>query len=80
MSKPQSVVVKARKRNNLQHVDIPNQKEKTMKISTDGSTVEVDAHAEVSVNARVTPDFGLQFRKLGVATTLGLAAFAASLP
>ena len=44
------------------------------------NAVEVQGSAEVAVNTRVSGTFKLRIKKLAVATSLGLAAFAASLP
>ncbi|WP_155681446.1 hypothetical protein [Burkholderia stagnalis] len=44
------------------------------------NAVEVQGSAEVAVNTRVNGTFKLHLKKLAVATSLGLAALAASLP
>ncbi|MCY1236259.1 hypothetical protein D9M72_489050 [compost metagenome] len=82
-SKSHSVVVTAKKRNKSRNVVALNRKESTMKKSTETkqqSAVEVQGKAEVIVNTRVSGQFTLKLKKLAVATSMGLAAFAASLP
>jgi hypothetical protein len=84
MSKPQSVVVTARKYNNQIYVAKPNhKKEKAMKHQTTESHINV-VKAEVAVNTRITEQFSLSFKKLAVTTSLGFVAGfaiqAASLP
>lgn len=48
--------------------------------TTENSAVGIDVNIEVAIITRVTAKFSLKFKKLAVATSLGLAAFAASLP
>lgn len=81
MSKPRSVVVTARKHNSQDLVVKPNrQKEKTMKRKTTERKLVVEGNAEVALNTRITGQLKLKFKKLAVTASLGLAAFAASLP
>lgn len=75
------MVVSASKHNTKKHVAKTNRRKETaMKEAAETRCIEVQANAEVAVRNIIAGQLRLKFKKLAATTSLGLAAFAASLP